>query len=215
MTTSPERVPRKREETVRRLLEAAHTVFRERGVVNATVGDITSLAGYTRGAFYSAFGDMDGLYFAMYEQHAATIIRDVETGLARLRERSEAGPITIEEGARIVLEALPLDSDWHAVNSGFISLAARRPDALKVLTGHQQALRARLEPLLLILIHSANRRAVVPPDVLVRVVTAVHAGALSQALVDDPDGTIRDAAIEAVLLGLSEPASEVPAQHDP
>ncbi|WP_207850240.1 helix-turn-helix domain-containing protein, partial [Pseudomonas sp. 21_B] len=41
--------------TRERLLSAAHAIFTKKGYVAASVEDIASAAGYTRGAFYSNF----------------------------------------------------------------------------------------------------------------------------------------------------------------
>jgi AcrR family transcriptional regulator len=49
-------------ETRRALLDAAATVFAERGFAGASVEAITSEAGYTRGAFYSNFASKEELF---------------------------------------------------------------------------------------------------------------------------------------------------------
>lgn len=46
-----------REQTRNRLLDAAQAIFISKGFVGASVEDIALAAGYTRGAFYSNFGD--------------------------------------------------------------------------------------------------------------------------------------------------------------
>ena len=46
---------RSRTQTRRRLIEAAPRVFVERGIGGASVAQICSAAGFTRGAFYSNF----------------------------------------------------------------------------------------------------------------------------------------------------------------
>ncbi|MDN6429403.1 MAG: TetR/AcrR family transcriptional regulator, partial [Propionibacterium sp.] len=49
----------RRAETQRKLLEAGRRIIAENGVSGASVGLITAEAGFTRGAFYSNFSDMD------------------------------------------------------------------------------------------------------------------------------------------------------------
>ena len=46
-----------REQTRESLLAAAHDVFVQKGFAHASVEEITSAAGYSRGAFYSNFED--------------------------------------------------------------------------------------------------------------------------------------------------------------
>ena len=60
-----------REETRARIFEAAAGVFAEHGVPGATIEQIASAAGFTRGAFYSNFSRKDELAVAMLEDHLA------------------------------------------------------------------------------------------------------------------------------------------------
>ncbi len=58
----------KSEETRRRILAAALTVFRERGFQNATMREIAAAAGVAVGAAYYYFDSKDALVMAFYEQ---------------------------------------------------------------------------------------------------------------------------------------------------
>src|SRR4051794_36901677 len=71
-----------RAETRTRLLDAAVTVFSERGIAAATVEEITEVAGFTRGAFYSNFADKSELVVALIDRHNSESIRDLEAMLA-------------------------------------------------------------------------------------------------------------------------------------
>lgn len=64
-----------REETRARLFAAAAEVFAEVGVGAASVEQIASAAGFTRGAFYSNFATKDELVLAMLEDHVQRSIR--------------------------------------------------------------------------------------------------------------------------------------------
>jgi AcrR family transcriptional regulator len=66
---SNERTRPTRETTRSRLFEAAAEVFARRGVAAATVEEITTQAGFTRGAFYSNFETKEQLALAMLEEH--------------------------------------------------------------------------------------------------------------------------------------------------
>lgn len=59
-----------REQTRERLLEASHAVFVQKGYVLASVEDIAAAAGYTRGAFYSNFGDKTELFFELLRRES-------------------------------------------------------------------------------------------------------------------------------------------------
>jgi AcrR family transcriptional regulator len=83
---SRERVRPTRDETRRRLFEAAAEVFAEQGIGGASVEAITTAAGFTRGAFYSNFADKDELVTAMLADHVEqTVGRHLEL-LARHRD---------------------------------------------------------------------------------------------------------------------------------
>jgi AcrR family transcriptional regulator len=66
-----ERVRPTREETRRRLFAAAAEVFAAEGVGAASVEDVASMAGFTRGAFYSNFASKEALVLAMLDDHLA------------------------------------------------------------------------------------------------------------------------------------------------
>ena len=65
------RVRPTRAETQQRLLAAAAGVFAEHGVGAASIEQVTSAAGLTRGAFYSNFDTMEELASAMLDDHLA------------------------------------------------------------------------------------------------------------------------------------------------
>lgn len=62
-----------REQTRERLLKAAHAVFTKKGYANASVEDIATTAGYTRGAFYSNFGGKTELFFELLRRESGEI----------------------------------------------------------------------------------------------------------------------------------------------
>jgi AcrR family transcriptional regulator len=64
-----------RDETRRRLFEAAAKVFEKHGVGAATVEQIAAAASFTRGAFYSNFATKEDLLVAMLEDHVARSVR--------------------------------------------------------------------------------------------------------------------------------------------
>ena len=61
----------RRSATRDRLVDAALGVFAEKGVVGASVEEISEAAGFTRGAFYSNFESKDELCLAALDHFAA------------------------------------------------------------------------------------------------------------------------------------------------
>lgn len=82
--------------TRERLLSAAHAIFTKKGYVAASVEDIASAAGYTRGAFYSNFRSKAELLIELLK-------RDHEEAEADLQKIFESG------GTREQMEAHALE----------------------------------------------------------------------------------------------------------
>lgn len=74
--------PIKSEQTRARILEAALTVFRERGFEAATMREIAAQAGMAVGAAYYYFDSKDALVLAFYDQAQQKIAPQVERILA-------------------------------------------------------------------------------------------------------------------------------------
>ena len=74
-----------RDETRARLLDAATTVFVERGIAAASVEEIAEAAGFSRGALYSNFADKNELVLALLR-------RITDDSIAEIDELLEAHP---------------------------------------------------------------------------------------------------------------------------
>lgn len=72
-----------REQTRARLLDAAATVFIERGIAAATVDEIAEAAGFSRGAVYSNFTDKDDLVLALLRRMTDDAMAEIEELLER------------------------------------------------------------------------------------------------------------------------------------
>jgi AcrR family transcriptional regulator len=57
--------------TRQQLIDAAREIFARDGFEKASIQDISSLAGKTRGAFYVHFNDKEDVFFAIFEQYLA------------------------------------------------------------------------------------------------------------------------------------------------
>ena len=72
-----------RDDTREKLFEAAARVCEDKGIGGASIEDIATAAGFTRGAFYSNFKSKDELIIAMIEEHVEQSIRRTHELLAR------------------------------------------------------------------------------------------------------------------------------------
>lgn len=176
---SPETRPtRRRAQTRARLLDAAFEVFAAKGFGAATIEDVCSAAGFTRGAFYSNFGSMDELFYALYERNAEQIGNQVTEALA-----TPAG--SLEEAIRRAVGALHLSREWSLVRGDFVRYAARNPAVAAEWERRQEGLRevlaARLAP--------AAARANLPesmrrPQDLARAAMVMYHGTMDAVLIE-------------------------------
>jgi AcrR family transcriptional regulator len=178
------RVTKRRAETRTRLLDAAFEVFAAKGFGPARIDDVCAAAGYTRGAFYSNFGSLDELFFALYDERAAIIAGQVTDAL------TADGPATpIEPAIPAIIErtaaTLLLDRDWLLVKTDFLLYAARHPAVASRLSEHRDELRAAIETRLA----AVHDRLALPPTVAdipeaARAVVAAYDGVTVQLLLD-------------------------------
>ncbi len=113
---------KRRAETVRRLLDAGRHVIAEFGIAGASVQLITAEAGFTRGAFYSNFSDMDHFVQAIAQ-------REWEMSLEIMRNRlSETSP-----------DGSPSSTGKEAISYDFdaTSIASSLRDATQGLLGSE------------------------------------------------------------------------------
>lgn len=86
----------RRAATRARLLEAAREVIAERGAGGATVEGIAERAGFTRGAFYSNYADLDDLIVDVIRDVGETRIAQVRDAAAQFAAHREPGQVTID-----------------------------------------------------------------------------------------------------------------------
>jgi AcrR family transcriptional regulator len=166
------RVTKRRAETRARLLDAAFRVFAAKGFGAARIEDVCEAAGYTRGAFYSNFGTLDELFFALYDERAAIIAAQVTEALTG-DDSEKIAPIVARTAATLLL-----DRDWLLVKTDFLLYAARHPEVATRLAEHRAQLRTAIE----------NRLRTVamalPPEVAAPAVVAAYDGVTVQLLLD-------------------------------
>ncbi len=200
---SRERTRPTRDETRRRLFEAAAQVFEQRGIGAASIEAIAAAAGFTRGALYSNFESKDELIIAMLEDHVERSVRDNLDLLERHRDPADfvAALRAADQSRRDPLGRAPL---LHMELILFVARAAKyRPELAK---------RLRARRALVTQIVGATMRAAGQE----RRVDAAWAGAMLLALEDgfrlhrliDPDGTPADSFYRTVaelqqLIGLA------------
>jgi AcrR family transcriptional regulator len=178
-----DRPKRRREVTVERLLDAALETFAEQGFAAASVEDICSRGGFTRGAFYSSFTTKDELFAALYRREVSRDLARVEEQLGGLAD--EADPVTAAVDR--CLSAFCKDRTWVLVATEYALHATRHPEAAAVLQAHRVELHAQLTGLIERTAESAGLRLTLPAGQLARAVTALHDGVTLLSLSEPAD----------------------------
>lgn len=88
------------EETRAALLQTARKVFSEQGYAEASMDDLTALAGLTRGALYHHFGDKKGLLTAVVAQ----IDAEMDARLQTVSDATDDGWEGFRDRCRLYLE---------------------------------------------------------------------------------------------------------------
>ena len=78
---APDEDKRSRAATQRRLLAASAGVFATKGIDGASIGELCSAAGFTRGAFYSNFATKLDLAVAVFEDLVDSLIERIDSEL--------------------------------------------------------------------------------------------------------------------------------------
>jgi AcrR family transcriptional regulator len=113
-----------KEQTRRRLLEAAARVFRRRGCRDASVEAIVAEAGYTVGALYSNFEDKDDLLLAVLEEEIGAITKRVVAAAAEAEDAIEK----LRRGALEWMAVLDEEREFYVLLIEFWTLWVRDPE---------------------------------------------------------------------------------------
>jgi AcrR family transcriptional regulator len=195
----------RREATRQRILDAAREVFAERGVIGGTVEDICERAGFTRGAFYSNFGDKDDVIDALVEREHARLLEHVEVGFEEV-DRAVAA-VDGDLGAVIdglverLLRTIPVDRQLSLVQTELEIFAIRRPDHAGRFVAINAAFRERLARFLDQGMRRYGRELTVNPLQVTDAIVAIAESSFRRALLAGP-GADPDAMATAILPGL-------------
>ena len=201
------RAPISREESRRltraRLIDAAGTVFAQRGYRGASVEEIASEAGYTIGALYSNFSGKDELLLALLEQQLARIAERIVAAT-----RAEDDPVDkLRAGARAWIAFLDEEPELYALMIEFWTIWVR-DDGLR--PRHAERFAAVRRYIGGLIQEKADQMGVgmrLPPDQIGAAVVALADGLALQHLAD-PEAVPRE--LYPAVLGMLVQALEEP-----
>lgn len=119
------------------LLQSAARVLACKGLQRASIDDIATDAGYTKGAFYANFKSKEELFLVMLDEHFAERLAQIE------RVTGEGGDIS-EQAQRAgddFVEALRTDAEWSRLYLEFASHASRHEDFRREFVARSHAMR--------------------------------------------------------------------------
>jgi AcrR family transcriptional regulator len=187
MASASPRVTKRRGETRARLLAAAMEVFAEMGFGRASVEDVCTRAGYTRGAFYSNFVSLDELFLEMWRQRTEA----AHAAAAAAVDAAFEDPVgSLEDGVDRLLALTPVEDAWYRVQAEFTAHALRTPGLREVMAARE----ARIAELLVRVLTRAVEhvgRHIPDPDAFAAALIAVHEGTAIQCLVEPRSKVVR------------------------
>jgi AcrR family transcriptional regulator len=181
VTFEPLTPERRRAMTRRHLLDAAAIVFSRHGFHGATLDEVATAAGFTKGAVYSNFKNKEDLFLALLddrsERQLAVVIDVLESGshdaveqFPRIRELFRSDLFWADDFATLYLE--------------FVQYARRHPEAQAKLVARAQRTRAMVQRLIDEEYAALDIRPRYPTRDLAEIVLALFGGLGVDRLVD-------------------------------
>jgi AcrR family transcriptional regulator len=120
------------------LLEAGSRIFARDGFEASRIEDIAYATGHTRGAFYAHFNNKEDLFFALFEQEAGKLLRELRIVL----EHSSGDRVRALRNSYV---ARVSDRQWIMLSLEFKLFALRHPKLRARLARTHRRIRASLK----------------------------------------------------------------------
>lgn len=138
----------KRDEVRSRILEAAYSVFAERGYEGAGLERIAEAAGFSKGAVYSNFANKDELFFAMIsariDERLASVRKAEEASAPPSRRGADAPKAMAKLAGMLLRELGEGDPVWQTMFIEFWLRCVRNDDLREKLAQRRRSMRARI-----------------------------------------------------------------------
>lgn len=200
MLVAPTQKPKKRQrptraQTRQRLLQAAGEVFAQRGYDRASLDDIATAAGLTKGAVYSSFAGKDDLFYALMRERIDERLALVTEAVER---QATVGAIAGDAGSGLA-QLMSSQRDWHLLFIEFWARAVRDPALHNEFVHERRFVRGLIAQFLEAQAERAGVNLPAPADQLAVAVLALSNGIAIENLAD-PDTV--DPSTFGVALGL-------------
>jgi AcrR family transcriptional regulator len=185
----PSRQAERTEVTRRKLLAAAKQIFAKNGFEAARLEDISSSAGYTRGAFYANFKSKEDIFFALFEEWVRERIDSATAALSRYKD-----PLEKLAALRKHYAQLAQDRRLVLISLEFKLFALRHPEAHARLQSRHRRIRACFGELFSELLSPLGKTLPIANPAASTCLGALAQGLLLEHLVDPKtlsDGDVR------------------------
>jgi uncharacterized protein (TIGR03086 family) len=203
MSFEPLTPERRRAMTRQHLLDAAAIVFAKRGFHGATIDEIASYAGFTKGAVYSNFKNKDDLFLALLDLRVSREHALMSEALERAPDEDSTPIAEVEQ--RLQLGSAYWDDDFTTLYLEFVLYARRNPEAREKLVAQMHREAAAEEELIGHEYAVANNAPPYPIKPLATVTGSLFIGLQLRRLID-PDAVNQetiDTALEMLLVAMS------------
>lgn len=204
MSDTPGGTTRSRANTRAKLLEAAPAVLGEKGLMGASVDDLASAAGFSRGAFYSNYATKEDLLIDLYRSandRLGDVVREIWADLPR--EGLEPGDL-----GKILDSLAPLGSEFFVIEHEYLLMARRNPEQADELLSNAGGLQDGLFELITDLLWRMGRRPVMPMQVLASLLSSAFSNALARSAAFGHDAEYQafsNDIVPAIIKHLTEP----------
>jgi AcrR family transcriptional regulator len=122
------------------LLKSAAKLICRKGITEASIDDVATDAGYTKGAFYANFKSKEEMFLVMLDEAYAEELERLEAHLPGGEEPVEEVRQSAEDFIRFVRS----DPEWPRLYFEFVVYAARNPEFREELATRNRAMRERI-----------------------------------------------------------------------
>ncbi len=182
---------RRRENTRMRLVRASLDVFVDKGIDGATIDDLVTAAGFTRGAFYSSFSKKEEVFYALFESVTDEVIAMVRTSVeGALGHATSATPAEDATVMVAIFDAIrPYGRQWYLLYSEAVAHALRSEEALVQLNAQRHRLRDEIAHALAQGIRLKQETCAIGVDHLAQLLIGVFVDLMVQENLDGDDIT--------------------------
>lgn len=164
------------------MLDAAFTVFGQRGIAASSIAQVAEAAGLTKGAVYSNFASKDDLVLSLMEEHAMARL----TGsLAELTEATDQQTALFNAGT-VLATAMRVDAAWHRILAEYFALSHHDPVRREGLRQRRREARHTVARAITRLCEETGLRLILTPDDMATVLFALSNGLAVESGID-PD----------------------------